>query len=164
MWLKKRHLASEHAHPGPSLPTRMGDQRRKDRNVPTKPVRRRALSLSGHHNPNTMAEHNHRTSQNHGMNTWRAECSGSCTSGSEGGPGKPTSRKAGKGAPVRPLHVHSHAGWVGVRGVHHRCLLQVHSGMADRHHPPRQPGGGRVGNGFGHPPASKPREIDTSFG
>ena len=29
-----------------------------------------------------------------GMNTWRAGCSGSCTSGSEGGPGKPTSRKA----------------------------------------------------------------------
>ena len=28
------------------------------------------------------------------MNTWRAGCSGSCTSGSEGGPGKPTSRKA----------------------------------------------------------------------
>ena len=28
------------------------------------------------------------------MNTWRAGCSGSCTSGSEGGPGKPTSRNA----------------------------------------------------------------------
>ena len=28
------------------------------------------------------------------MNTWRAGCSGSCTSGSKGGPGKPTSRKA----------------------------------------------------------------------
>ena len=30
----------------------------------------------------------------HGMNTWRAGCSGSCASGSEGGPGKPTSREA----------------------------------------------------------------------
>ena len=30
------------------------------------------------------------------MSTWRAGCSGSCTSGSEGGPGKPTSRKAGR--------------------------------------------------------------------
>ena len=30
------------------------------------------------------------------MNTWRAGCSGSCTSGSEGGPGKPTSLKAGR--------------------------------------------------------------------
>jgi putative transposase len=28
------------------------------------------------------------------MTTWRAGCSGSCTSGSEGGPEKPTSRKA----------------------------------------------------------------------
>ena len=37
-----------------------------------------------------MGEHNH----NNGMNTWRAGCSGSCTSGSEGGPGKPTSREA----------------------------------------------------------------------
>ena len=27
------------------------------------------------------------------MNTWRAGCSGSCTSGSEGGPEKPTDRK-----------------------------------------------------------------------
>ncbi|MFV1962869.1 MAG: hypothetical protein ACC658_13690, partial [Acidimicrobiia bacterium] len=30
------------------------------------------------------------------MNTWRAGCSESCTSGSEGGPEKPTSRKAGR--------------------------------------------------------------------
>ena len=29
-----------------------------------------------------------------GMNPWRAGCSESCTSGSEGGPEKPTSRKA----------------------------------------------------------------------
>ena len=40
------------------------------------------------------------------MNTWRAGCSGSCTSGSEGGPGKPTSRKGRKGAPVRPYTEH----------------------------------------------------------
>ena len=37
-----------------------------------------------------MGEHNH----NSGMTTWRAGCSGSCTSGSVGGPGKPTSREA----------------------------------------------------------------------
>ncbi len=30
------------------------------------------------------------------MNTWRAGCSGSCTSGSEGGPEKPTHRKVGR--------------------------------------------------------------------
>src|SRR5450759_3482629 len=30
------------------------------------------------------------------MNTWRAGCGGSRMSGSEGGPGKPTSRKAGR--------------------------------------------------------------------
>ena len=37
-----------------------------------------------------MGEHDH----NSGMNTWRAGCTRSCTSGSEGGPGKPTSRNA----------------------------------------------------------------------
>lgn len=31
-----------------------------------------------------------------GMNTWRAGCSGSCTSGSEGGPEKPTHREVGR--------------------------------------------------------------------
>ena len=35
----------------------------------------------------------------YGMNTWRPGCSGSCTSGSEGGPGKPTSRKGREGHP-----------------------------------------------------------------
>ena len=69
----------EHAHPGPSLPPRMGDQQREDRNVPTKAVRRRAIPLPGHQDSHTMGEHNH----NSGMNTWRAGCSGSCTSGSD---------------------------------------------------------------------------------
>ncbi len=38
--------------------------------------------------------HNLSMRHNSGMNTWRAGCSGNCTSGSEGGPGKPTSREA----------------------------------------------------------------------
>ncbi len=42
-----------------------------------------------------MDEHNHRT-RTGSMNTWRAGCSGSCTSGSEGGPEKPTHRKMGR--------------------------------------------------------------------
>ena len=36
---------------------------------------------------------NNRKTRTSGMNTWRAGCSGSCTSGSEGGPQKPTRRK-----------------------------------------------------------------------
>lgn len=36
---------------------------------------------------------NNRITRTSGMNTWRAGCSGSCTSGSEGGPQKPTRRK-----------------------------------------------------------------------
>ena len=52
-----------------------------------------------------MGERYDRTSHTNGMNTWRAGCSESCTSGSEGGPGKPTS-KGRKGAPVRPYTEH----------------------------------------------------------
>ena len=37
-----------------------------------------------------------------GMNTWRAGCGESRTSGSEGGPEKPTHRKTREGASVRP--------------------------------------------------------------
>ena len=45
--------------------------------------------------------HRHRTS---GMNKRRAGCVETCTSGSEGGPQKPTASKDRQGAAVRPLH------------------------------------------------------------
>ena len=75
----------EHAHPGPSLPPRMGDQQREDPNVPTRPVRRRAIPIPGHQDFHTLAEHNH---NNSGMNTWRAGCARSCTSASRGRAGE----------------------------------------------------------------------------
>ncbi len=40
-----------------------------------------------------MDKYRDRTNRTSGMNTWRAGCSESCTSGSEGGPEKPTHRK-----------------------------------------------------------------------
>jgi hypothetical protein len=43
-----------------------------------------------------MVEHNTRTDRTSGMNTWRAGCDGSRTSGSEGGPEKPTRREPGR--------------------------------------------------------------------
>ena len=43
-----------------------------------------------------MDERDDRTTRTSGMNTWRAGCGGSCTSGSEGGPGKPTRSKVGR--------------------------------------------------------------------
>ena len=47
------------------------------------------------------------------MNTWRAGCSGSCTSGSEGGPEKPTHRKMDRALRSDPYtYVRTHAGWV----------------------------------------------------
>src|SRR3954449_6708673 len=47
------------------------------------------------------------------MNTWRAGCSGSCTSGSEGGPEKPTHRKMSRALRPDPYtYVKTHGGWV----------------------------------------------------
>ena len=71
---------TEHAHPHPSLPPRMGDQRRGNRNVPTQPVHSSALPLPGHQDTHTMGEHNH----NRSMTTPKAGRSGSCTSASRG--------------------------------------------------------------------------------
>ena len=52
-------------------------------------------------------------------------------------------------------YIRTRAGWV-YPSVHHRCLLKVHSRLADRHHPPRQSGHRRFGNGSRYPPAQKP--------
>jgi hypothetical protein len=53
-----------------------------------------------------------------GMNTWRAGCSGMGTSGSEGGPGKPTSRKADRAPRPDPYtYVSTWSGWVYVAFV-----------------------------------------------
>ena len=47
------------------------------------------------------------------MNTWRAGCGESRTSGSEGGPGKPTSREAGRAPRSDPYtYVRTSAGWM----------------------------------------------------
>jgi putative transposase len=47
------------------------------------------------------------------MSTWRAGCGGSRTSGSEGGPQKPTHRKMGRALRSDPYtYVKTHSGWV----------------------------------------------------
>src|SRR5215208_4251943 len=81
---------AEHAHPGPPLPPRMGDQPRRDHDVPATSGRHRALPLPGQPHPNTMVERGNRITRTSGMSTWRAGCSGTGMSGSEGGPEKPT--------------------------------------------------------------------------
>jgi len=53
-----------------------------------------------------MDERNHTITRTSGMNTWRAGCGGSRTSGSEGGPRKPTSRKAGRAPRSDPYTEH----------------------------------------------------------
>jgi putative transposase len=57
------------------------------------------------------------------MNTWRAGCGGSRTSGSEGGPRKPTGRKSG-GAP-RPDPYTEHP--TRERNLYCAVVLDVHS-------------------------------------
>jgi transposase InsO family protein len=53
-----------------------------------------------------------------GMNPWRAGCGGSRTSGSEGGPEKPTRRKPSRALRPDPYtYVKTHSGWVYVAFV-----------------------------------------------
>ena len=53
-----------------------------------------------------MDEPDNRITRTSGLNTWRAGCGGSRTSGSEGGPGKPTSRKADRALRSDPYTEH----------------------------------------------------------
>jgi putative transposase len=66
-----------------------------------------------------------RITRTSGMNTWRAGCSGSCTSGSEGGPQKPTRRK-----PDRALRPDPYAYVPTWSGVAYVCfIIDAHSRM-----------------------------------
>ncbi len=76
----------------PPLPPRMGDPRRRYRDVPATKGRGQPLPLPGHPNPHPMDEQGGRTTPTNGMNPWRAGCAETCTSGSEGGPRKRTGR------------------------------------------------------------------------
>ena len=66
-----------------------------------------------------------RITRTSGVNTWRAGCGGSRTSGSEGGPGKPTHRKMGRALRPDPYtYVSTWDGWLYVAFV-----LDVYSRM-----------------------------------
>src|SRR3954447_24716794 len=98
---------AQHAHPGPPLPPRLEDPRRRDRDVPAPPGQHRALPLPGRTHPDPLVErNNNRTCRTGGMNTWRAGCGGSRTSGSEGGPGKTIHRKMGRAPRSDPYTEH----------------------------------------------------------
>ena len=104
-WLRKRHVGlNMHTLVRRFLPG-WEDPRRRDRDVPATSGRHRALPLPGHPHPHTHGERGNRITRTSGMNTWRAGCAGSRTSGSEGGPEKPTSRKAGR-APRSDPYTH----------------------------------------------------------
>ncbi len=92
-WLRKRHhglnWGTLHRRYLPGWEVRDGTRR----DGPATNGRNRALPLSGRSHPHTMGEHNDRINRISGMNPWRAGCGESRTSGSEGGPEKPTARK-----------------------------------------------------------------------
>ena len=72
-----------------------------------------------------MVERDHRIARTSGLNAWRAGCGGSRTSGSEGGPGKPTSRKADRAPRSDPYtYVKTFTGWVYVA-----FIIDVYSRM-----------------------------------
>ena len=64
------------------------------------------MPIPGHQDPDTMVERDNRTARTSGMNTWRAGCGGSRTSGSEGGPEKPTHREMGRALRSDPYTEH----------------------------------------------------------
>ena len=68
---------------------------------------------------------NNRITRTSGMNTWRAGCSGSCTSGSEGGPQKPTRRKPDRA--LRPDPYTYVSTWSGF--AYTAFVIDVHSRM-----------------------------------
>ena len=93
------------------------------------------------------------------MSTWRAGCSGSCTSGSEGGPGKPTSREADRAPRSDPYtYVPTWSGFA-YPGVGDRRLFAVRRRLASIQQPtnrpgPRRPRTSTMGPATGH---SRPR-------
>jgi len=65
-----------------------------------------------------MVEHNTRTTRARGVTTWRAGCGESRTSGSEGGPEKPTSRKADRALRSDPYtYIATGEGWLYLASV-----------------------------------------------
>src|SRR3954451_21889298 len=84
----------------------MEDQTGTDRDVPAHHGRGHPLPLPGHSNSHTMDEPGHRARRYTGMNPWRAGCVETRTSGSEGGPRKPTGREADRAPRSDPYTEH----------------------------------------------------------
>src|SRR5450759_3202362 len=88
---------AEYAYLGTAVHARLACPRRGNRDVPATSGRHRALPLPGHQDPFALVERaDTGITRTSGVNTWRAGCGESRLSGSEGGLGKPTSRKAGR--------------------------------------------------------------------
>ena len=68
--------------------------------------------------PTPWTSADNRITRTSGMNTWRAGCGGSRTSGSEGGPEKPTRRKTGRALRSDPYtYIATGEGWLYLASV-----------------------------------------------
>ena len=98
---------AELGKPPSSTPAQLADPGRKDRDVPATLDSDCSVSIPGRSNPHAMDEHRTRITRTSGMNPWRAGCGESRTSGSEGGPGRPTSREADRAPRPDPYTITS---------------------------------------------------------
>ncbi len=86
-----------------SPPPELGDQQRRGGNVPATSDAGHSIPLPARQYPCTMDECcDGRITRTSGLNLWRAGCGESRTSGSAGGPEKPTSSEAGRAARSDP--------------------------------------------------------------
>ncbi len=95
-----------------------------------------------------------RITRTSGMNTWRAGCGGSRTSGSEGGRGNPLDESE-QGAPARPLHLRLDPGGVRVHELRHRRVLPADPRLAHLVVQGHTTGHVRAQASPVHPPASR---------
>ena len=112
-WIRKRHLGlnwgtiKRRFLPGWEISAEGVDMFR------PRSVAHRALPIPGQANPHAMGKSGNRIASTSGMISWRAGCGGSRTSGSEGGPGRPTSGNVDRALRPDPYtYVKTHAGWV----------------------------------------------------
>ena len=162
-WLRKRHLGLNWGTLRPPLPAQLGDQRRRDRDVPATRGGDRSIPLPGHSDPHTMGERANRITRTSGMNTWRAGCGESRTSGSEGGPGKPTSRKAGRALRSDPYtKLHGPETWRVLRPLRDHRHLQPLRGRLDAWPRPRPASWPRRSSRTPWPPRCRTRPARPS--
>ena len=109
---------AELGKPPSSTSAELADPGRKDRDVPATLDSDCSVSIPGRSDPHTMDKYRTRITRTSGMNPWRAGCGESRTSGSEGGPGRPTGGDSGTAPRSDPYtYVRTGEGWLYLASV-----------------------------------------------